>query len=132
MKAVLAIKFKEDYSDKEKIKKISGVLESVGISSEIMVKDYEKRGAVRFTPQELMKKTFEIIDASDMLITEFSEKGVGLGIEAGYAFAKGKPIYVIAKEGSDISTTLAGIARVVIFYQNIEEVGEKIEAVLEK
>jgi len=127
MKAVLAIKFKEDYSDKEKIKSISNVLSSVGIETAVMVRDYEKWGEVLFTPQELMNKTFEVIDSAEILITEFSEKGVGLGIEAGYAFAKGKPIIVIAKEGSDISSTLRGISRTVIFYNSIEEIGPKIK-----
>lgn len=129
MKAFLAIKFKEDYSDKEKIEKIVSVLERADISTVLMVRDYEKWGAVLFTPQELMEKTFEAIDSADILVIEFSEKGVGLGIEAGYAFAKGKSIVVIAKEGSDISSTLEGVSKEVIFYKNIEEVGSKIKLI---
>jgi nucleoside 2-deoxyribosyltransferase len=130
VKTYLAIKFKEDYSDKEKIKSISDVLSDVGIETLVMVRDYEKWGEVLFTPKELMKKTFEAIDSAEILITEFSEKGVGLGIEAGYAFAKGKPIIVIAKEGSDISSTLRGISREVIFYNEVKEIGPKIKLVI--
>jgi nucleoside 2-deoxyribosyltransferase len=68
-----------------------------------------------------MKLTFELINKSDFLIIEFSDKGVGLGIEAGYAYAKGIPIIVIAKKGSDISNTLKGIAKKIIFYEDPEE-----------
>ena len=132
MKAVLAIKFREDYSDQEKIKNISDVLGKVGIETTVMVRDYERWGEIIFTPKELMEKTFEAIDSAEMLISEFSEKGVGLGIEAGYAFAKGKPIVVIAKEGSDISSTLKGISREVLFYSDVEEIGPKVKSLFVK
>lgn len=126
MKAYLAVKFKEDFSNRELIENISNALRKEGIETSVMARDFEKWGKVRFTPKELMEKTFEKIDASQMLIVEFSEKGVGLGIEAGYAYAKGKPIIVIAKEGSEISDTLRGIAQKVIFYKNPEDIIGKI------
>jgi len=74
-----------------------------------------------------MRLTFEEIDKADMLIVEFSEKGVGLGIEAGYAFSKNKPIIIVAREGSDISTTIKGISNQIIFYKDIDEISEKIK-----
>ena len=52
----------------------------------------------------------------DCNIIEFSEKGVGLGINAGYCYAIGKPIFIIAKTGSDISTTISNLATKIIFY----------------
>ena len=55
------------------------------------------------------------------------EKGVGLGIEIGYAYAKGIPIIVIAKRGSEISSTLQGIARETFFYDRPEELTEKLK-----
>ena len=68
-----------------------------------------------------MNLTFEVIDNVDLVIVELSEKGVGIGIEAGYAHAKNIPIVVIAKEGSDISDTLRGIAKRIIFYTDTQE-----------
>ncbi|MFA6076468.1 MAG: nucleoside 2-deoxyribosyltransferase [Candidatus Paceibacterota bacterium] len=127
MKAYLVIKFKEDNSNRKTIEDISAVLEKIGMETTVMTRDYEKWGEVRFTPLELMQKTFQIIDSSDLLIVEFSEKGVGIGIEAGYAYAKNKPIYVILKEGSDVSNTLRGIAKDVIFYNNPEELIDKLK-----
>lgn len=126
MKAYLAIKFKEDFSNRKEVDNISDVLKKSGIETIVMVRDFERWGENKFTPEELMKKTFEQIDSSDMLIIEFSEKGVGLGIEAGYAYAKQKPIFVIAKDGSDISSTLEGVAREVIFYNNLNDLAGKI------
>lgn len=125
-KAYLAIKFRSDYSDKEWIEQLSDSLKAAGIETIVMVRDQEKWGEQKFSPKKLMDITFREIDASDMIIIEFSEKGVGLGIEAGYAFAKGKPIIVISKTGSDISSTLAGIAERVVFYDVPAEVGQKV------
>jgi len=67
-----------------------------------------------------MQFTFEQIDSCDLVIIDLTDKGVGLGIESGYAFAKGIPIITIAKKGSDISETLIGISRDILIYNNPE------------
>jgi len=127
MKIYLAIKFHGDLSNKQLIEDISESLKLSGNEVVVMARDYEKWGEVKFSPKELMKLTFKITEESDLLLVEFSEKGVGLGIEAGYAYAKGIPIVVIAKSGSDISETIKGVAKEVIFYNKAEEVGENIK-----
>lgn len=68
-----------------------------------------------------MKLTFEKIDICDLVMIDLTEKGVGLGIEAGYAYAKGIPIITIAKSGSDVSETLKGISNELSFYNNIKD-----------
>jgi len=73
-----------------------------------------------------MKATFDEIDSCDIAIIDLSEKGVGLGIEAGYAFAKGIPIITIAEEGSYISTTMQGISRQVFTYRDIDEIEKRL------
>jgi hypothetical protein len=125
-RAYFAIKFRPDYEDRRWISEISDSLDSVGIRTSVMVRDHEMWGNRRFSPQELMERTFKEIDLSDLVIIEFSEKGVGLGIEAGYAFATHKPIIVVAKHGSDISPTLAGIARKIVFYSNPSTIGAMV------
>lgn len=127
MKSYLAIKFKENFSNQKLIENISDVLKEDSIETVVMARDFEKWGEVKFSPEELMRKTFEEIDDVDFLIIEFSEKGVGLGIEAGFAFAKNKPIVVVAKGDSDISSTLQGIAKEVIFYDKPEDLTGKIK-----
>ncbi len=58
----------------------------------------------------------------NFVILEMTEKGVGLGIEAGYAVAKGKPVIVLIKEKQKLSNTMQGIANVVIRYSQPEEI----------
>lgn len=69
----------------------------------------------------LMKRAFREIEAADLVVIELSEKGVGVGIEAGYARAKGNPIIVVARQGSDISATMEGIADTIVFYRTPQE-----------
>jgi 8-oxo-dGTP pyrophosphatase MutT (NUDIX family) len=98
-----------------------------------MARDFEKWGEVKNIGADvLMTQTFKAIDESDIVIIEFSEKGVGLGIEAGYAFSKVKPIIVIAKEGSEVSATLQGIANRVFFYKDIKDLNQKFKDLIVK
>lgn len=126
MKAYIGIKYYEDFRNRNIIEKISLVLENRGYETSCIVRDTEQWGLVRLEPHELMKATFDEIDSCDIVIIDLSEKGVGLGIEAGYAFAKGIPIITIAEEASDISTTMQGISRQVITYRDIDEIEKRL------
>ena len=126
MKAYIGIKYYEDFRNRNIIEKISLVLENRGYETSCIVRDTEQWGLVRLEPHELMKATFDEIDSCDIVIIDLSEKGVGLGIEAGYAFAKGIPIITIAEKASDISTTMQGISRQVITYRDIDEIEKKL------
>lgn len=77
-------------------------MENRGYETSCIVRDTEQWGLVKLKPHELLKTTFEEIDSCNIMIIDLSEKGVGLGIEAGYAFANGIPIITIAEEASDI------------------------------
>lgn len=127
MKAYIGIKYHKGYINKPVVDKISSALEKKGYKTMCIIRDIEKEGQLRYTSHELMKITFKEIDDSDVVIIELTEKGVGLGIEAGYAFAKNVPIITIAKSGSDVSETLVGISKTVIFYDNIGEIENIIE-----
>lgn len=121
MKAYIGIKYHEDYRNKTIVDKISSMLEEKGYETICIVNDINSKNKVPFSPEELMKVTFESIDTCNLVIIDLTEKGVGLGIEAGYAYAKGIPIISIAKNGSDISETLEGISNKVLFYNKIED-----------
>ena len=118
MKAYLAIKFYEDFSNRQEVEALLGCLEEAGFESVCVVRDCEAWGRYTFQPSVLMQKSFDLIEASDVVVIELSEKGVGLGIEAGYAHAKGIPVVTIAKTGSDISKTLRGISDAVFHYHD--------------
>ena len=124
MKALMSIKFHEDASNLSLIKSITDVANKSGVELKTIFIDYEKEGTKKFSPKDLMEMTFGVIKENDILIVELSEKGVGLGIETGYAFSKNKPVYVIAKKGSDISDTLKGISKEIFFYETISDLEE--------
>lgn len=120
MQAFLSIKYHPDNSNRPLIEQLSALLERHGLRSVCVIRDVERWGEVHLSPAELMHATFALIDASDLLVVEFSEKGVGLGIEAGYAYARGIPILTLARQGCEVSTTLAGISTRVIVYASWE------------
>jgi len=70
----------------------------------------------------LMKAALKEIDSSDLILVELSKKSVGVGVEAGYAKAKGKKIGYLYKKGSDLQQTINGIADYIIPYDSIEDV----------
>lgn len=121
-RAYFGFKFYEDNRNRDEINSICAVLQDDGIQTVCIVRDVEKWGDVKLSSQELMRITFEEIDKSDMVILEMSEKGVGLGIEAGYAVARKKPLIVLIKQGLALSNTMHGIADIVIPYHQPEEI----------
>ena len=114
----LAIKYHADNSNQSLIETISSAFESQGCEVVNVARDLEHWGEVQFEPSDLMRQSFDLIRSSDVLLLEFSEKGVGLGIEAGFAHAIGKRIVVLARAGSEISNTLAGISSEIHFYDS--------------
>jgi nucleoside 2-deoxyribosyltransferase len=116
--AYLGIKFHADQRNRPLIEMITAALTKAGWTTQVIVRDLEEWGAVQFDPQTLMVRTFAVIEDSDIAVIDLTEKGVGLGIEAGYAFSKGIPVFTIARAGSDISTTLRGISQEVCLYRN--------------
>ena len=124
MKAYIAIKYHPDHRNRAIIEKISAALEQNGVESVCITRDLEKWGRHHFSPGELMQKSFDCIENSDFLLIDLTEKGVGIGIEAGYAWAKQIPIITIANKGSDISTTLQGISQNLLWYEKDEELIE--------
>jgi 2'-deoxynucleoside 5'-phosphate N-hydrolase len=127
IKAYFGIKFHADNKNKKLIDDISKILQEINIETICITRDIEKWGMCSFSPEELMNKTFQVIDSCDIVIIELTEKGVGLGIEAGYASAKGKPIFTIADKNSEISTTLKGISKSYFQYQDLSNLQNYIK-----
>lgn len=126
-KAFMSLKFHEGPDDKKKVDDLTDALLKAGIENVVMVRDVEKYGEVTLPEGKklMIDYAFPAMRECDMLIVEFSEKGVGLGIGAGFAYAIGLPIYVIAKTGSDISLTMQNLAKDVFFYDDPSELTEK-------
>jgi len=123
MKAYIGIKFHPDNRNRATIELLSQLLASCGFETVCVRRDLEQWGAVPFSPEALMQQTCTVIDTCDLVVIELTEKGVGLGIEAGYAYARGLPVVTIARVGADISTTLRGISTAVCLYRGATELG---------
>jgi hypothetical protein len=124
MRAYIAIKYHEDNSNRARIEAISAALEACG--------DVERWGELDLSPHELMKHTFLAIDASDLVVVDLTEKGVGVGIEAGYGYAHAKKIVTIAQHGSDVSATLRGISIAVLFYDQAADLMRLLRTTLSR
>lgn len=118
MNIYFGIKYHSNLENKTHIDFVLSTLESLGHTVSFIQRDLEQWGKKQVSAQTLMQTTFEQINHSDLILIDISEKGVGLGIEAGYAHAQQKPITVIAKTDSDVSLTLKGISSSVYFYSS--------------
>lgn len=121
MKAYLGIKYHADHRNRATIGDISQILEACGFETACVLRDIEKWGAVQMTPHTLMAATLALIRSCQVVVLDLTEKGVGLGIEAGYAHAHRLPIITIAQNDSDISTTLQGISTDVCLYHDMDD-----------
>lgn len=122
----LSIKYHANHVNRARIEAIITALAQRGAQGVCIARDVECWGECQFDAAELMRRTFVEIDASDLVMVDLTEKGVGIGIEAGYAYAKQIPIVTIAQRGADISETMRGISRAVLFYNDLAEVARAI------
>jgi 2'-deoxynucleoside 5'-phosphate N-hydrolase len=130
LKIFLSIKFHPDHSNREVTEEILQILEHCGAKATCIVRDFEKWGVVQYDAQELMRITLREIRSSHLVVVDLTEKGVGVGIEAGYAVARGIPVFTIANRGCEVSTTLAGISEDVFTYAHPAELSGYFERVL--
>ncbi|MFB5673496.1 hypothetical protein ACE3NQ_27345 [Paenibacillus terreus] len=126
----IGIKYKEDMSNQADIERICAFLEAAGARTYCTVRDMEAWGRKHVPPVLLMEESLKQIDRCDLVLLELSEKGVGLGIEAGYAHARKKPVIVIAKWGTDLSFTVQGIADRIIIYADDRHLQEQLGQVV--
>jgi nucleoside 2-deoxyribosyltransferase len=130
VKAFISIKCHDDQRNRARIEMISSALQARGFETVCIARDVEQWGQLKFDACELMLRTFAAIDASDLVVVDLTEKGVGVGIEAGYARAKNIPIVTIAQIGADVSETLRGISRAVLWYEGLDDLARFFEEVI--
>lgn len=114
MQAYLSIKFHADHANRARIEALTTALAGIGVTTYCVARDLEQWGGQRFAAHDLMDRSLQAVLASDVVLVDLSEKGVGIGIEAGYAHAHGRPLIVVAPSTDDLSTTLLGIADFVV------------------
>ena len=127
MKAYLSISFGGRKEMEESVQIITNSLKTANIETWIFVDQYLFK-----TNQEkkMMQQALADIDACDFLIAETSIKGIGIGIEVGYAKAKGKTVVYIRNKKAELSTTVSGISDYQIVYASANELRVKLNEIL--
>lgn len=122
MRIYLAIKFHSDNRNRPLIEALVSRLVEQGHSVVCAVRDFENWGEMTFDPRELLMKSFAAIESCDLVLIEATEKGMGIGIEAGFAFARQKPVITIAPPDVDLSINLRSLSSNVVWYKDVSEV----------
>lgn len=74
-----------------------------------------------------MQRSKEEIEKSDALLIDMTDNPTGRALEAGIAYALNKKIVVIMKKGTRIKDTTKGIADLIIKYEKIEDITQKLK-----
>lgn len=127
MKAYIATSFSNRQIDSAIINYIVSVLDNFKIEPLIFVDAYSFSAEQE---KEMMQAAMNAIDDCEILIANGSHKAVGVGIEAGYAKAKGKFVIYIRSKQAEHSTTLSGISDHQIMYENFDELKLKLHHAL--
>lgn len=127
MQAYISISFKQRLFLNEAVTAIKAALLYHNIVAFVFVDRYhfEKDEA-----NAMMQQAFADIDRADLLIAETSDKAIGIGIEAGYAKAKGKPVIYLRHITADHSTTLAGTSDQQVVYENAQDLETQLKAIV--
>ena len=127
--AYISISFSKRKELEKEVRAIKSALEKIEFFGYVFVDENQ------FSTNEegmMMQKAMEDIEKSVILIAEVSEKGIGIGIEVGYAKAKNIPVIYVRNSRSEHSTTVSGIADFRIIYENEIDLEEKLEKIISK
>lgn len=121
MKAFLSIKYYDDMKNKSLMEKICSQFGNKGINVFLFARDIQNYAPCKLSGQEVMDIAFDEIKKSDVIIVEASEISIGVGIEAGVAYANNIPIYTIAQKEAYVSNSIKGISKKCFFYDIPED-----------
>ena len=127
MQAYISISFSKRKELEKEVQAIKNALRKFEIQSFVFVDEYQFSAN---DEKQMMQKAIEDIEKSAILIAETSEKGIGIGIELGYAKAKRIPVIYVRNSQSEHSTTVSGIADFSIIYNDEKDLEEKLEEIL--
>ena len=129
MQAYISISFSKRKELEKEVQAIKNALQKCGVSGFVFVDEYQFSAKQE---KKMMQNAIEDIEKSAILIAETSEKGIGIGIEVGYAKAKNIPVIYVRNSSSEHSTTVSGIADFKIIYENVIDLEEKLEKIISK
>lgn len=106
MKAYISVSFNNRKLVNNEIETIKDTLNVFNISSMVFV-DHYKFDITQ--ERQMMEQAMIDIDNCEILIAETTNKGIGIGVEVGYAKAKGKTVIYLRQQDAEHSTTVSGI-----------------------
>lgn len=128
MRAYISVSFnKRKLLDKE-LTAIITTLKEFGIAAFVFVDHYKFELSEE---RQMMEQAMNEIDNCDLLIAETSDKGIGIGVEAGYAKAKNKPVIYLRQTDAAHSTTVSGISDSQIIYSDSGDLAKQLALILD-
>ncbi len=125
MKAYVSAKF-AGTDNQETVEELCSAVERAGFSVTCTIRDFDDYGQEERDPSELTTFIFDSIEHADVVFLDMTDKGVGLGIEAGYASAFGKPIIALLADDGELSPTLAPLVKQTISYAGFRDLAEQL------
>ncbi len=126
MHAYLSVKFEGD-DNQELIEQLCTAAERAGLTVACTNRDYDDYGR-RESSEPLTAFMFEGIERADLVLLEVTDRGIGQGIEAGYAAANQVPVILLATSDADLSPTLRDLATEIIEYHGFEDLTQQLGA----
>jgi nucleoside 2-deoxyribosyltransferase len=136
MQAYIAVSYGKRRFLQKELDAIAEVLHEFSITPFVFVDSYsfnKSQGKPALpADREMMQQAFAEIDKSDILVAETSDKAIGIGVEAGYAKAKNKPVIYIRRQDAEHSTTVSGASDFQVFYTGPDDLKKQLGEILKK
>jgi len=127
MNAYVSAKF-AGTDNQETIESLCSAIERAGYAVTCTIRDFDDFGQDERNGDELTTFIFDSLEHADIVLLDMTDKGVGLGIEAGYASAFDKPIVALLADEVGLSPTLQPLVTHVIHYQGFHDLTEQLTA----
>lgn len=125
MRAYVSAKF-SGLDNQETIEELCSAVERAGFSVTCTIRDFDDYGQEERDTSELTTFIFDSIEHADVVFLDMTDKGVGLGIEAGYASAFSKPIVALLADDAELSPTLQPLVKHIIHYEGFHDLTEQL------
>lgn len=129
MRAYIAVSFNHRAELDKEIRQVCHILEKAGYNPFVFVDKYAFK---KEEEKSMMETAMMELGKSHLLIAETTYKEIGIGIEAGFARAKGIPVIYLRKNTAEHSTTLSGISNYQVIYSDSEDLDNNLQLVLQQ
>lgn len=125
--AYISVSYSKRHLLNEELLVIAEALDLYGITPFVFVDNYQFN---KDQERVMMEHAFAHIDKADIVIAETSDKAIGIGVEVGYAKAKGKTIVYVRHIDAPHSTTVGGTSDFQIIFKNTNDLALQMKNVL--